>query len=261
MIYNTIEIKVGNFYDSICLNRPEKRNALNAEMITELTSAIIDVSDNPKNRCLVIRGNGKSFSAGADLNYMKETARLSEEENQKDAEELFSLFETIYNCPLPTICYVHGSSFGGSNGIISACDYAIAEVQTVFSFSEVKLGLIPATISPFVLQKIGRQHALDTFLTGKRFDSNYAKEIGLVNIADTEEDALNHLEEYINFFKTSAPEAVKKTKKLVQKLANQNMAAVREFTSKLIAGARVNAEGQEGISAFFENRKPDWTIE
>lgn len=254
--YNSVIVEQNNHSTTIFLNRPEKHNAFNAEMIAELTAAVKFASSNEENRFMLIRGNGKSFSAGADLNYMKSMAQFSEQENKDDSKQLFDLFQAIYDSPIPTICYVHGASFGGSNGLIAACDYAIAHESTKYSFSEVKLGLLPATISPFVIEKIGNQSALDLFLTGRRFTSQEAKETRLINQIVTDETAEESITAYCRHFKSAAPQAVKACKELIRNL--QTATDKRDYTADLIAKARVSTEGQEGITAFFEKRKPNW---
>ena len=254
--YNTILVKQKDFGTTICLNRPEKHNAFNAEMIEELTHAVKEQSTNQHNRYLLFIGEGKSFSAGADLAYMKSMAKFSQQENKEDAERLYDLFASIYNCAIPTICYVQNASFGGANGIIATCDYAIANENTNFSFSEVKLGIVPATISPFVIEKIGTANASDLFLSGRRFNAQQAQNVGLVQqlVIDDEKDEA--IANYINHFVTAAPEAVKQTKQLIRQLHQQENK--KEFTANLIAKARTSNEGQEGITAFFDKRKPNW---
>lgn len=259
--YKSIEIQQHSFYSELLFSREEKRNAFDANMIAEISQAVKEEGNRSANRCIVIKGKGKCFSAGADLNYMKQMATFSKQENETDSIQLYELFETIYNCPIPTICYVHGASFGGSNGIIAACDYAIAAEQTKFCFSETRLGLLPATISPFVMDKIGEQHALDLFLSARVFLSEEAKKVGLVNKVIDKSNVEQEIKQYVSHFKQVAPKAVKTCKEMIRKVNTMPKAKLKEYTAEQIAAARIGAEGQEGISAFFEQRKADWNNE
>ena len=255
---NYVNVIQHSYYSEIQFSREEKRNAFHAEMIAEITAAFEQESLNNKNRCLLLRGNGKCFSAGADLNYMKQMAEFSKEENIADSIQLYKLFETVYNCPVPVVCYVHGASFGGSNGILAACDYILAEEETKFCFSETRLGLLPATISPFVMNKIGEQHALDLFLTARVFQALEAKQIGLVNQVVPAERAEEQIKAYLKHFQQVAPEAVKNCKKMIRQINKAKQEDLKNYTAQLIAEARVSEEGQEGIHAFFEKRKANW---
>lgn len=247
-----------SYSSTITLNRPDKRNAFNAQMIAELTKAMKQASERTANKYVLIRANGKAFSAGADLNYMKSMATFSQVENEEDSKQLYDLFDAIYQCPIPTICIVQGASFGGSNGIIAACDKAFAHSETKFAFSEVKLGLLPATISPFVIEKIGSTAALDLFTTGRLFTAEEAKEVGLVQvIANEREELESKCEAFLENYKHVAPQAMRNSKKLVREIQKPTN-ETRDATAKRIANARISTEGQEGISAFFEKRKPEW---
>lgn len=259
--FKYIEVNQHSFYSEIVFAREKKRNAFHAEMISEITKAVKTEGENCKNRCLLIRGKGKCFSAGADLQYMKQMAGFSKQENINDSIQLYELFESIYNCPIPTVCYVHGASFGGSNGIIAACDYVISEENTKFCFSETRLGLLPATISPFVINKIGEQHALDLFLTARVFEATEAKKVGLINLLVSSENAENEITNYLTYFKLVAPNAVKNCKKMIREISHAKPENLKQLTAELIADARVSDEGQEGITAFFEKRKAEWNNE
>ncbi|RLD85018.1 MAG: enoyl-CoA hydratase/isomerase family protein, partial [Bacteroidetes bacterium] len=167
--YKTISIQQQNSIVTIELNRPELHNAMNDTMIAELTDVFNEIEKEQSVRVVVLRGKGKSFCAGADLNYMKGIAGFGFEENVKDGKKLAALFRAIYECPLPTIALVHGAAFGGANGLLAACDIVIAEENTTFAFIEVKIGIAPATISPFVIKRIGEFGAKELMMTGKRF--------------------------------------------------------------------------------------------
>ena len=257
--YNTILLNQMNGVAWLSLNRPEVHNAMNAEMIAELTEVFTSFDEAKDIRAVVLTGNGKSFCAGADLNYMKGIAEFGFDENVKDGKRLANLFRSIYDCPIPTIALVHGSAFGGANGLLAACDIVIAEFNTTFAFSEVKLGIAPATIAPFVIKRIGEFGAKELMMTGKRFKATEAKKWNLVNhVYDSEKDE-NPLNGILKQFESSAPEAVKETKILIKTILGKEIDEGIDFTSRLIAKLRASQEGQEGMAAFLEKRKPNWT--
>lgn len=256
--YNTILISETENALWVKLNRPEVHNALNAEMITELTSVFHEINTLQNIKAVVLSGNGKSFCAGADLNYMKGIAEFGEEENINDAKKLAALFMSVYKCKKPTIALVHGAVFGGANGLISACDIVIAEENTTFAFSEVKLGIAPATIAPFVIKRIGEFGSKELMMTGKRFKSKEAQKWNLVNHVYNEVTDENPLDKILIEFNSSAPKAVMETKILIEKVLNNSLDSNIEYTTKLIAKLRASEEGQEGMSAFLEKRKPDY---
>jgi len=256
--YNTILYDQVGSVAYISLNRPEVHNAMNEEMIAELTSAFKPFEETTNIRVIVLTGKGKSFCAGADLNYMKNIAALGFEENVKDGGKLADLFKSVYNCPIPTIANVHGAVFGGAIGLIAACDIVIAEENTTFAFSEVKLGIAPATIAPTVIKRIGEFGAKELMMTGKRFKASEAKKWNLVNHIFNNENDENPLAGILEQFKSSAPEAVKKTKLLIKEILGKNIDESIDYTSKLIAKLRASDEGQEGMAAFLEKRNPKW---
>ena len=257
--FKTITIESSGSVTTVTLNRPEVHNAMNEEMISELTNAFKSFYDDKLSRVIILRGNGKSFCAGADLNYMKGIAEFGFDENVKDGKKLANLFKTIYNCPVPTIALVHGASYGGANGLIAACDIAIAEENTTFAFSEVKIGIAPATISPFVIKRIGEYGAKELMTTGKRFKAKEAERWNLVNKAVNNEELEEVLNGYIDQFLTAAPLAVKTTKQLIDKvITSENLDSTIDEMAKLIAELRASEEGQEGMAAFLEKRKPYW---
>jgi methylglutaconyl-CoA hydratase len=257
--YKTIIINRQNSITTITLNRPELHNAMNDAMIAELTAAFLSVSEDKTVRVVVLRGNGKSFCAGADLNYMKGIAGFGFEENVKDGKKLAALFRAIYECPLPTIALVHGAAFGGANGLLAACDIVIAEENTTFAFSEVKIGIAPATISPFVIKRIGEFGAKELMMTGKRFKGAEAEKWHLVNLSVPEKKLEETLQQYIKQLLTSAPEAVKVTKNMISEvIASDDFDETINSMAHLIATLRASDEGQEGMSAFLEKRKAGW---
>lgn len=260
--YEAITIERG-LVTTISLNRPELHNAMNDVMIADLTHAFQQIPEDKSVRLIVLRGKGKSFCAGADLNYMKSIAQFGFEENEKDGKKLASLFQSIYECPLPTLAIVHGAAYGGANGLLAACDIVVAEENTIFAFSEVKLGIAPATISPFVIKRIGEFGAKELMMTGKRFKGEEAEKWKLVNHAVAEDKLEEEANRLIKQILTSGPEAVKATKKLVDKVVNSKKSIVDniEYTSNLIAELRASDEGQEGMAAFLEKRKANWVTD
>ncbi len=260
--YQTIQVSEKERVRQVVLNRPDVHNAMNELMIHELTEVFRNINNESEERLprlVVLRGNGKSFCAGADLNYMKDIAAFGFEQNVEDAKRLALLFRSVYECPVPTLAVVHGAAYGGANGLLAACDMVLAAADTKFAFSEVKLGISPATISPFVIRRIGEYGARELMLTGKRFDALEAEKWHLVNHAVPSEKLEEKAGEIIREIMTSAPKAVKETKKLIREVLevrqlNKNI----EFTAQLIARLRSEEEGQEGMSAFLEKRKPFW---
>src|SRR5207253_5420020 len=230
----------------VTLARPERRNAFDAALIAELTEAFADVGDA---RAVVLAGEGQSFCAGADVEWQRSAIDLSLDENVEDALRLYRMCETIDHCPAPVIVRVHGYALGGGSGLVACADVAIAAPDAVFGFSEVKLGIIPAVISPFVLPKIGT-HARRYFLTGERFDAESALRIGLVHELADDLDA--SIERVVGELLTSGPHAVLAAKQLVRDRP------AGEETAQIAAGLRSGEEGQEGLRAFLQKRTPGW---
>ncbi len=257
----TITLSKINGIAWLSLNRPEVHNAMNEEMISELTTVFNSFNNDNATRAIVLTGNGKSFCAGADLNYMKNIATLGYDENVQDGKKLANMFKAVYNCPIPTIALIHGSAFGGANGLLAACDIVIAEQNTTFAFSEVKLGIAPATIAPFVIKRIGEFGAKELMLTGKRFKAKEAQKWNLINHVYDSQNEENPLNGILKQFESSAPQAVKETKKLIHTILGKNIDEGIDFTSKLIAKLRASDEGQEGMASFLDKRKANWVNE
>jgi methylglutaconyl-CoA hydratase len=259
--YQNILIESQGDIITVYLNRPEVHNAMNKEMIAELTHFFQSLANHdPLPRLIVMRGKGKSFCAGADLNYMKEIAGFGFEENFQDGTKLFALFESIYNCVIPTLAIVHGSAFGGANGLLAACDIVVATEKTRFAFSEVKLGIAPATIAPFVIKRIGEYGARELMLTGKRFNGWEAAKWNLVNHVVEADKLEEKTSEIMHEFLTAAPQAVRAAKNLIgEVISTGQLEETRDFTARLIATLRASEEGQEGMAAFLEKRKAKWT--
>ena len=260
MKYETIKIKEEGKTATIILNRPEVHNAMNEKLMRELTSCFKDLSKNENIRIIILTGEGKSFCAGADLNWMKKMVNYSREENIEDSQLLTDLYESIYNCPKPVLARVNGHAFGGGIGLFAACDIVIAVQGCKFAFSEVKLGIIPAVISTYVGRRMNISTMRRLFLTGERFDSDYAKEIGLVDYVTTKEEIDDTIKKYVDLLFSSGPNAIKEVKILLDKYEKMSIEDYKKFTIEKISELRVSKEGQEGINAFLEKRKSNWSV-
>lgn len=243
----------------IWLDRPDVHNAFDDELIRALQERLAAASHDDDVRVIVLGGRGKSFSAGADLSWMKRSAVWTDEENARDARGLAGLFRELRNSPKVTVARVHGTAMGGGLGLIAACDLAFALQSVKFSFSEVKLGLIPAVISPHVIDKIGPARARELFLTAARFDAARAAQMGLISAALPDEAALDAaVEEAIGQVRAAGPHAVAAAKALVRQVTALPVGEVDAYTAAQIAARRASAEGQEGLRAFLEKRPPRW---
>jgi len=256
--YKTIQVSVSGGAARITLNRPEVHNAFNDELLHELTDAVRHAMRNGDARVLVITGNGKSFCAGADLGWMRSVLDYTVEQNKKDAATLVDLLDLMESCPKPLVGRINGAAVGGGVGLTAVCDIAIASSEAKFGFGEVKLGIIPAMISPYVLRKIGRGQARELFLTGDRFDAGRAREIGLVSEVVPPENLDNAVNAKVAALLTSAPGALAEAKKLIRTVPDMEASLAREYTLSKIAELRASPEGQEGMRAFLEKRKPEW---
>lgn len=232
----------------VVLNRPEVRNAFNDELISKLTDAFASVGK--ETRAVVISGEGEAFCAGGDLEWMRKAAGYSHEENQRDALRLARLFRSIVECPAPVIAQVAGPAFGGGCGLVAAADIAVASDDSKFAFSEVKLGLIPATISPFVIPKIGAGHARALFVSGEPFSAEHALRIGLVHDVVPREELDAAVDRKLKHILASGPEAVHHAKLLVK-----DHPLGLDESARRLADARASREGKEGVAAFLEKRK------
>lgn len=253
-------IKIHEGVATITLARPEIHNAFNDELIAELTQSFAGMASGSGVRVVVLKGEGKSFCAGADLNWMKRMVDYSQEENIADAHRLADLFKTINNCPVPVVGLVHGAVLGGGAGLVAVCDYVIAAEDTIFGFTEARLGLVPAVISPFVMAKIGVSAARATFLSGRRFDANEALRMGLVHQVCKSTMFSAELDNVINEFKKAGPKAAREAKQLIQGVIERTGKPDDQiaYTCKTIARLRSSDEGQEGMGALLEKRRPNW---
>ncbi len=259
--YQTIKFLVEGKVARIVLFRPEVHNAFNSTMIRELDSAFEGAKNEELIRVVVLTAEGKSFCSGADINWMREIIRYSFDQNLKESLELARLLEKIYSLPKPTIAGINGAAIGGGTGFFSACDIAVASEEAVFGLSEVKIGLVPAAISPYVIRRIGESKAREYFLTGERFGSEKALEIGLVNRVVPLSKLDHEVEQIIKLLLSSGPEALANCKKLISRVPGMTLEEAKAYTARMIANLRVSKEGQEGMAAFLEKRKPKWDEE
>ncbi|MCX6243713.1 MAG: enoyl-CoA hydratase-related protein [Bacteroidetes bacterium] len=256
--FETIETTLDHGILTLSLNRPEIHNAFNETMLREVTE-VFENADGPEILCIVMRGKGKSFCAGVDLQWMKTVSQNSYEQNYQESLLLSKCFETIYTCPKPTIAVVHGVALGGANGLLSACDFAYCTDTTYFSLSEVKIGIIPACISPYVVKRVGEYGTRELMLTGRRIDGKEAERFRLVNKSLPAELIEEKVAEVITNLRSSGPEAMKQGKVLIHEICNHlTLKEAYEYTARMIAEIRASEEGQEGMNAFLEKRKPKW---
>ena len=259
MKYETIEIHKENNVVTVLLNRPDVHNAMNEKLMKELTTCFKELSNDDGVRVIVLTGKGKSFCAGADLNWMKSMAKYSKEENIQDSRLLLDLYETIFTCPKPVIGRVNGHAFGGGLGLFAVCDITIAVPNCKFAFSEVKLGIIPSVISTYIAKRMKFADMRRLFITGERFDSEYANKMGLIDFVVDENKFDEKIQKYVEILRSSGPRAIVEVKNLVDKCQKTDINKYKEFTVEKIAELRVSKEGHEGINAFLEKRKSKWS--
>ena len=253
----TLQVEENDSVLWVTLSRPEVHNAFNDELIAEAIDVFGSIPAGA--RAVVLRAGGPNFCAGADLNWMSRMVSYTREENVRDSSKLAKMFAVINECPLPVIGRIQGAAIGGGVGLVSVCDIAIATRESKFGLSEVKLGIIPAVISPYVIGKIGPSHARALFLTGERFDAERALRIGLVHRLVDDAGALDGaVSETVEALKTSGPEAVRECKKLIAHAASHELADSIPYTIEAISERRVSAEGQEGMKAFLAKGKAPW---
>lgn len=243
----------------LTINREQKRNAFDNHLLAEMNARLEETQNNPQVRSIILKANGAHFSAGADLNWMKNMATFTEEENQKDALVLGQLMYKLYHGPKPTIAMIQGSAFGGGAGLAAACSIAIAAPSARFCFSEVKLGLIPAVISPYVVKAIGERNAQMLFMSAEVFDAARALSLGLIQYCVSEEQLFDFTLGYAQQISNNAPEAVKQSLQLAHEVANKTInEELMHYTASLIAQKRTSAEGQQGLNAFLNKEPPNW---
>jgi methylglutaconyl-CoA hydratase len=242
----------------LTLNRPEVRNAFDEEVIQSLSAAAVRASEDQSLRAVVLAGNGKAFCAGADIAWMAKAIAYTRQENLSDAEDLARLLERLDTLPVPVIGRIQGSALGGGVGLAAICDIVVAADDAVFGLSEVKLGILPAVVAPYVLRKIGISAARELFLTGARFDAARAREIGLVHDVVPAGDLDAAVKRRLDDVLTAGPRGIAKAKALIREIAGAHPEDVIGITTNAIAAQRVSDEGQEGLRAFLEKRKPSW---
>lgn len=261
MKFTTIMLNVEGPVASVTLSRPEVHNAFNATMVTELRECFAALAEEANVRAVVLTGSGNSFCAGADLNWMQASLTWTREQNVADAKEMATMFETIWHLPKPLIGRINGRALGGGVGLIACCDIAIVVDTARLGFSEVKLGLIPAVISQYVVPKIGVSQSRALFISGERFTAERAFEINLVHAVTTEEELDTTVGSIVKRLLSSAPEASGATKRLIDAVWSMERESAQQYVIEAIADARTSAEGQEGLRAFLEKREPRWLEE
>lgn len=255
MSYTSLDIS--NTIATITLNRPEYHNAINADFILAITQNISAIENNHDITCLIINAAGENFCAGADLVWMKDIIHAEPAEHEKDSKQFATLLQKLHSLTIPTICVVHGKTYGGGLGLIATCDIVIAQSNSKFCFSEAKLGLIPAMISPFIVQSIGARSAKKLFLTAELFDARQAMELGLIHYVSNDTNAT--LEQITKQIKSCSPNATFEVKKLFQEYDLSNIDnALMEKLAKLIAKLRVSNDAQKGMSAFLNKQPINW---
>jgi methylglutaconyl-CoA hydratase len=257
--YQTLQVSVANYVARVELHRPDLHNAFNETMIAELTDSFLAFGSRTDVRAILLTATGKCFSAGADLNWMRKMSGFSDAENRADALALATMLRTIYACPKPVVAQIQGDAYGGGVGLIAATDIAIAAETARFSLSEVKLGLIAATISPYVIRAIGERAAHRYLITAERFDAQEAYRIGLVHQIVPKDKLEETVQSLLRALLQNSPNAVTESKRLVREVVDQPISDVLlEDTAQRIARVRASDEGKEGVRAFLEKRRPFW---
>lgn len=259
MLCQAIELQYDNHVVTVSLNRPEVRNAFNETSIAEIAWAFRELSNDADVRAIVLAARGPAFCAGADLNWMEKMAGYSDAENRADALQLAEMLRAIYLCPKPVVAKVQGDCYAGGMGLVAACDIAVAAEVANFCLSEVKLGLIPATISPYVIKAMGENAARRYFVTAERFSAQEAHRIGFVHAVATAEALDATVADIVKALAANSPNAVKEAKRLVRDVAGLPVTdALVADTAERIAQIRASEEGKEGVRSFLEKRKPSW---
>ncbi len=256
--YKTLRVELSDGVLTVTLDRPDVHNAFNENLIAEAIDLFSSL-DTEATRVIVLKGTGKNFCAGADLNWMSRMVSFSREENVRDSSKLAKMYALMNSCPVPVVGRIQGAAIGGGVGLVAICDVAITSSTTQFGLSEVKLGIVPAVISPYVIAKIGETHARALFLTGERFPAERALRIGLVHrVVETESELDAAVYETVTQLKTSGPEAVRACKKLIAHVASHDLEESIPYTIDAIAERRVSEEGQQGMQAFLNKGLAAW---
>lgn len=258
---NKLTVQIESGVGRITLNRPELRNAFDSGFIAELNQAVTQLATDSQVRVLVLGAHGEAFCAGADLNWMRSVADYTHEQNVQDASGLAQMLNTLYTCPKPTIARVQGDTYAGGMGLVSACDVVVSVDTAHFCLSEVKLGLIPATISPYVIRAMGEQAARRYFITAERFDAAEALRLGFVHAVVAPQELDERVAEIAATLVNNSPNAVRESKRLVQEVAGRAIdSGLLADTANRIAAIRASDEGREGVRSFLEKRPPSWKV-
>jgi len=260
MSYETLLTRRDGVVEYLTLNRPDVRNAFNEQMIADLTAWAASINADDDVRVAVIAGTGKVFSAGADITWMANALNYTHDENVQDANAAARMFAALDTLPIALIGRIHGAALGGGAGLAAVCDVVVTDENAVFGFTEVKLGILPAVISPYALAKIGRSAARELFLTGMRFNAVRAREIGLVHAVVPVDQLDTMVVMYVNEFLSAAPDAIATAKALIPRVWARGAFDAAGLTAEAIAARRVSPEGQEGLRAFLEKRKASWDV-
>ena len=256
--FETVRLEMDSGVARVTMNRPDIRNAFNEVMISELRQAFAAINADESVRVVVLTGEGKSFCAGADLHWMRKVVSYTYEQNYEDSLNLASLMREVYDCPRPVVGRINGAAIGGGTGLVAVCDIPVAAEDAVLSFSEVKIGLVPACISPYVLKRVGERYGREYFLTGERLTADKALRCGLVNRVVASDDLDTAVDEVVGNLLTSGPDALATCKRMVRMVGDMDLDAAGPATAEMIAKLRMSEEGQEGMAAFLERRKPAW---
>lgn len=258
MTHGTVRLAREGVVVRVVLSRPDVRNAFNDQMLADLREAFAAIRDDAGLRAVILTGEGRSFCAGADLHWMKRVVDYTYAENYEDSLNLAEMLREVYCCPKPVVGRVNGPAIGGGTGVVAVCDIAIASEDAVFGFSETKLGLTPAAISPYLLKRMGERNLREYFLTGERFSAARAAEMGLVNAVVPAAELDAAVDAKIGMILTGGPHALAVSKELIREIAERSLEENGPYTAEVISRLRMGAEGQEGMNAFLEKRKPRW---
>lgn len=251
-----LKLEINSSVGTITLNRPEIHNAFNDKLIEDLTKSFLSLQNNTDVKLVVLTGEGRSFCAGADLNWMSSMVNYSMDENVADSMKLAKLFETINNFSKPVIGKINGAALGGGVGLVCVCDYAITHEKSKFGFTETRLGLVPAVISPYCINKIGESNARAWFISGERFSAQKAREMNLIHEVTSLDSFEQRCEKVIESFLKAGPLAMKEAKSLIKNVLKRPN--INDYTTKTIAKLRISDEGQEGMKALLEKRQANW---
>jgi len=258
MDYTTLKFKIENSIARVTFCRPEIHNAFNSTMISEMSDVFTEIEKDDSIRVVVLTGEGKSFCAGADLNWMRGVIKQTFDENLAESNDLADLFYQVYASKRPVIGRINGAAIGGGTGFVAVCDIALAAESAQFSFSEVKIGVVPACIGPYVIKKMGEGKARELFITGERMKADRACAVGLVNKVVADDKLDTEVDLLINSILSSGPEAVAMAKKLISNVPGMTPDEFKPYTAEMIAKLRISDEGQEGMDAFLNKRQPNW---